>query len=343
VSIADPVEEFLTAPIDHVTGLPWPFQRGADSYRYSVNVEPARTVHETAAGAWGRVVVDLGGADYVTMMTERRAVLDGDPGRTRILPGMELACWDLLLYYLREMALTYPRVMSLQESVGGDPMRFHWRNLLLDTDQAFAVGDESSIPHGPLGFLGREAPDDLILMRERDGGMHFDAGCVAFAAQWSAPFSVGMTVREIHAVVPRLNAEGISDRAEEFMLRLPPHQAFRRINWNFSSSLSRTYDVSLEKIDEWGPEIPAAIQTGDDLADYQFRIEIEHFFRLPMSGAVTFNIRSYMASLAELRTVPEWALQLATIVEELPDDMAEYKDIHDKRHLIAAYLRGDTG
>jgi len=337
------VEAFLAQPIDHMARLPWPFPDGQESFRYSVNVDQARVPRPTLAGEWGRHVCDPGGAEYPLIMAERRASLDADPSRVKVLPGMELACWDLLLYYLRDLALSYPEVMRLEEGVGGDPDCFRWRNDVLGTDQTFVLGDDATLPCGALEFLAREVPDDLLLVRERDGRLHFDAGAVTFAAAWAVSFDVGMDMYEIHGVVPRMNGSGMTARAEEFLKRVPADQVFRRVNWNISASPTRKYDISLEALPEWAGDMAAAVEAGDAIESCQFRIELEHFIRLPMTGAVTFNIRTFMVSLAEITGYPAYAAQLATILEELPDDLATYKGFKDLIPDMVAYLRSSLG
>lgn len=333
------VRAFLAQPIDHMARLPWPFPDGDEAFRYSVNVDQARVPRTTLAGEWGRHIVDLGGAEYPRIMAERRAVLDADPGRVRIVPGMEPACWDLLLYYLRDLAMSYSDIMRLEEGVGGAPDAYVWHNDVLGTTQAFVLGEIGSLPCGPLEFLAREVPDDLLLVRERDGRLHFDAGAVTFAAAWSVSFDVGMDMYEIHGPVPRMTGSGMTARAEQFLKRLPAEQVFRRVNWNVAASPTRKYDIALESLPEWGRDMPDALLRGDAIENCQFRIELEHFIRLPMSGAVTFNIRTFMASLAEVRGYPPYAAQLATILDELPEDLATYKGFIDLIPAMVAYLR----
>jgi len=327
---------YLSRPVDHCATLPWPFPDDLDAFRYSVNVDPARVPRPTQAGEWGRTIVDLGGAEYPAIMADRRRILDADPHRVKVRPGMELACWDLLLYYLRDLDRSYPELMHLTEHPDGQ--RFHWRNDLLGTDQELVLGDEKSLPCGPMEFLAREVPDDLLLVTERGGHLYFDAGAVTFAAAWSVSFDVGMDMYEIHGPVPRLTGEGITARAEQFLLRLPADEVYRRVNWTLSASGSRKLDVSLEELPEWGTDIPALVRDGD-WGRLQLRIEVEHFIRLPMTGTVTFNIRTHMASLEEVRTVPVWARQLATVIEELPADIATYKGFADYRDPVVAWLR----
>ncbi len=40
---------------------------------------------------------------------------------------------------------------------------------------------------------------------------------------------------------------------------------------------------------------------------------------------MTFNIRTFMASLDEVRRIPAWAEQLATVIETLDERIAAYK------------------
>lgn len=321
----------------HTARLPWPFPDDLTQFRYTVNVEPARLLRRTAAGAWGDRLVDLGGEEYGAIMADRRRILDADPHRVRIMPGMLPACWDLLLYYLRDLAVAYPAIMALDEGVGGDPDAFRWRNLALGTDQAFVLGDAASLPWDPLTFLGREVPDDLLLVKERDGELCFDAGLVTFAAAWSSSFDVGMTMAEIHNPVPRLNREGLTRRAEHFLRTLPADAVYRRVNWNLSASGSRLLDVSLEELPAWGTDVPALVRDGD-LGRLQLRIEVEHFVRLPMTGAVTFNIRTHMTSFEEIAQVPAWRDQLVTVLRELPEDIAAYKGFAGHRLAAADWL-----
>lgn len=323
----------MTEPVDHAARLPWPFSEDLESFRYSVNVEPARLIKHTAAGQWGEHIVDLGGSEYAEIMADRRRILEADPSRTKVMPGMELACWDLLLYYLRDLAISYPELMELEESGNS----FHWRNHVLGTDQQFVFGDQRTLPYDPMTFLGREVPDDLLLVKERDGSLCFDAGLVTFAAAWSVSFDVGMTMDEIHGPVPRLTAEGITARAEQFLKRLPADQVYRRVNWTLSASGSRKLDVSLEELPEWGTDIPQLVRE-KRWGDLQVRIEVEHFIRLPMTGAVTFNIRTHMASLDEIKHITRWREQLIAVVNELPQDLAEYKGFADYRHEAMQWL-----
>ena len=135
----------MTATVlpERITRFPFPFP--ANTYRYSTNVEPARRPVATAAGAWGDRVLDVDG-EYAAEVALRRDVLAADPTRCAQLPHMRVAAWDALITLLPELAATYPGVMSLQRR--GD--RWLWRNHLLGCATSFVVGDDDSLPGGPL-------------------------------------------------------------------------------------------------------------------------------------------------------------------------------------------------
>jgi len=323
---------------DRLAGFPWPFSDGERTFRYSVNVGEARLPQPTAAGEWGRHIVAVD-EDYPALIAARENVLRADPGRLAVADHMGPACWDVMLWLMTQLAADHPEIMHLDrlgEGVGAGEYR--WRNDLLDIDRTFSVGDEASLGENPLLFIGRQVPEDLLLATEREGQIFLDAGLVTFANDWSVKFDVGMSFAEIHGPIPRFTGEGITSRAEKFMMMMTGEQTFRRVNWTFSGIGSKRMDASLETYDRWGWE-PARIVADKDWGRVQLRIELEHFVRLPVTGAHLFSIRTCMISLAEIATVPEWAEQLADIVEELPADIATYKGFVDWRDEAMAWLR----
>lgn len=313
--------------------LPWPFPDGDRTFRYGVNVEPARRPVQTLAGTWGAHVFDLG-PDYVEMMALRRSVLEADPGRFQILPHMTPAAWDLMMFCFRELAASYPEVMHLEDEGGS----YRWRNRLLGIDQRFVFGDATTLPEHPMLFAGCQVPDDVLLVTERDDRLWFDAAVVTSSADWSVKFDIGMNMHEIHRPVPGLTRDGVTDRAEQFLRRLTSDRPYRRVNWTFSAVGSRRRDTSLETMPEWMDDMPRLI-ADRDWGRIQLRIELEHLIRLPLTGAIVFDIRTYMVPLAEIADYPAWAEQLADIVEELPAEIAAYKGIDEYRMPAMAWLR----
>jgi hypothetical protein len=321
----------VTAP-DLLAAFPFPFS--ADSYRYSTNLEPAGTAVVTPTGGWGDRIVDVD-SEYESELAERAAILAADPTRYAVLPHMRPACWDAMLVLMRELATAYPDTMSLR----GEGTRWHWTNSRLGVTQDFVFGDESTLPTEPLAYIAGQVQEDIVLLDQRDGDLFGDAGVVTFAAAWSFGFDVGMEFLEIHGPVPRLRESGVITRARDFLLRLQTGEAFRRTNW--SMAIGRRLDLSMERYPEWAPDRGLAATVDDETFGrlIHLRVESQHLIRLPESGAICFLIRTYMLPLCDLATVEPWRQRTASVLAELPEDLAEYKGIAPYRDRVVAWLQ----
>lgn len=318
---------------DLIAGFPFPFPE--DRYRYSTNVEPARTPVTTAAGRWGAAVVDID-SEYRAELDRRAMILAADPTRHAVLPHMVPAAWDAMLTLMRDLDATHPDQMQLR-TTGTDT--WLWRNEILGIEQHFRYGDPASLPEEPLRYITSQVQEDIALLDQRNDQLYVDAGVVTFAADWSFGFDVGMSFLEIHGPVPRIRKEGVITRAHEFLKRLQPHQPYRRTNWTLT--IDRRLDVSTEIYHEWGPDREAIQRVPDDEFGRRvhLRVEVQHLIRLPHSGAVMFLIRTYMLPLDQLATVEPWRRRAADVLSELPADMADYKGIIKFRDRAAQWLR----
>ncbi|WP_432486050.1 heme-dependent oxidative N-demethylase family protein [Kineococcus esterisolvens] len=314
---------------ERIAAFPWPFP--ARHYRYSTNVEPALQRTRTGAGSWGGRIIDIDG-DYHDELRQRAAILHADPSRHAVLPHMVPATWDAMLLVMRELAADHPGSMHLQQ---GDDGSWTWRNDLLGRQHTFVLGDESTLPTSPLLYIGEQVQEDMVLLDQREGHLWGDAGLVTFAADWSMNFDVGMSFLQIHGPVPRVHEEGIIPRAEQFLMRLQPGEPYRRTNWTMS--VDHRLDTSTETYPEWGRD--RRLLSRDDIGHrLHLRVEVQHLLRLPDSGCVLFLIRSYMMSLQDLATVPEWRAGLASVLQELPQDMVDYKGLTRYRDDAVAWL-----
>jgi dimethylamine monooxygenase subunit A len=314
---------------ERIRRFPFPF--AANQYRYSANVEPAHKKVATEAGSWGTGLIDID-ENYHAEIAEREQILTRDPSRMKVLPHMRTAVWDTVATLLPAMAADYPDVMSFHR----EGNRCRWRNSLQNLDVEFIVGEDDSLPGGPLRFLGTQIQDDIVLLDVRDNTMWLDAGLVTFAADWSFNFDVGMNFLEIHGPVPRVKEENIVSRAEKFLLALQPGEQFRRTNWTMT--IGQRLDTSTETYPEWGPD-RASIATDPAMPDkLHLRVEVQHLIRLPHSGVLLFLIRSYLLPLSDIAKVPAWREKFGHVLAELPDDMAEYKGIIRYRKAASDWL-----
>lgn len=314
-----------------IKGFPFPFR--SDAYRYSTNVEPAFQAVQTEAGRWGGRIIDIDG-DYLEELRQRELVLKNDPTRVQLMDHMRPAAWDAIVTLLPLMASTYPDSMSFHR----EGRHCRWRNDLQGLDVEFVIAEDESLPMGPLHFLGSQIQDDIVLMDQREGTLWLDAGLVTFAADWSMGFDVGMRFLEVHGPVPRVHEEKIITRAHQFLLRLQPGEQYRRTNWTMT--VDRRLDTSTETYPDWAKDRTLVVSDPALPDRLHLRVEVQHLVKLPTSGALLFLVRTYLASLREIATVPAWRERLGKVLEELPPDMAEYKGIDRYRQAAAAWLLG---
>lgn len=326
-----------TAPVaqDLIETFPFPFPQ--DTYRYSTNVEPAGKPTPTPAGQWGASMLHVD-SEYHHELAERAVILRRDPSRSQTLPHMRPAAWDAMLTLMRELSTVRPDDFSLTGEEGG---AFTWVNRVQRLEHTFTYADESTLPDpaaGPLGFIGSQVQEDIALLDQREDHLFVDAGLITFAADWSFGFDLGMSFLEIHGPVPRVHDMGVIARAETFLMRLQPSAPYRRTNWTLT--IGRRLDVSTEVSHEWGPD-RGWIQTVDDAvfgACVHLRVEVQHLVRLPDSGAVMFLIRTYMLPFEQLARIEPWRARTHAVLQELPEDMAEYKGLISYRDRAVAWL-----
>ena len=68
------------------------------------------------------------------------------------------------------------------------------------------------------------------------------------------------------------------------------------------------------------------------------RVELQAFFRLPQSNAILFSIRCYLISLAELATVPRWAIRTHRVLKSLPRELINYKGLARYHDAVVDWL-----
>lgn len=312
----------------------FPFPFSSDQYRYTANVEPARQAAVTAAGQWGTTLFDEDD-EYVLELRARAEVLAKDPSRYSAFPHMMPAQWDALVYICKDLADAAPDRFSFERDGEG----WLWTNHELESSQHFVVGNPETLPCDPLEFIGRNVQEDIVLLDQRDGSLYIDATCVTFSSSWSPTFVTGMTFLEMHGPVPRAMADGTLSRAEAFIMRLEPNEAYRRTGWGLQAGTR--LDISLDSSPEWAPAKEAfmANPSGDIGQTIQMRIEVQHIVRLPETSAILFTIRSYLLPIAALLETEGWAERTIKVLDELPSDLASYKGLSILGPIAANWLR----
>lgn len=305
----------------------FPFPFAEDSYMYSVNLEPA-TAREPGSVHAHWFDID---EHYLSEMAERARVLERDPRRCIVMPHMRQAAWDTLEMLMTHLAQDYPEHFSLTR----DGTQWRWQNRALGVSDRFTFGDEATLPFEPLEYITRQVQGDFAVLDQRDGDLFMDAGMVTSPADWSLAFDAGMSFKQWHAPVPMAHQMGVFDRALKYLLAIPVGQPVRRLNWTMT--VNPRLDTSPETYHEWGRE--RGLVTPDNVGRVvNLRVELQFMPRLPRSNALLFSIRTYLISLDELVTQPQWACRLHRVLRDLPDVIADYKGLTRYRQTVVDYL-----
>ena len=306
--------------------FPFPFPE--DDYRYSVNMEP-----HTPKGGEGSVYEHFIDVDehYLSEMKERSLVLGEMPHRCLAMEHMDLACWDMIERCMVTMSQDYPQHFSLQRN--GE--NWIWENKLLAEKDEFVFGDSTTLPMPPMEYIGRQVQGDFALLDQREGNLFLDAGIITCPADWSLAFDAGMSFTEWHGPVPMAHSEGIFERALKYLTAMQVGKPVRRLNWTLT--VNARMDTSPETYHEWGHE--RASVTPENVAEKVYlRVELQVLDRMPRSNALMFSIRTYLMSLEDIVTNPEWAKRMHRVMKTLPEPLIDYKGLTRFHGMVVDYL-----
>lgn len=303
-----------------VERFPYPFK--ADSFRYSNNARfftPPNVLDITP--------------EYFKEIELKRSLLNSRKEQTfQSLTHSIEAQWEILDLIMHEMATVYPNYFSLSK----DNNNWVFHNYLLGEEQSFTFGELSSLPYEPLDFIGRHVQEDLIYLGQRDGNLYMDAGQLCFPADWSIAFDIGMDFLDIHVPVPQaFSGSGLVEKVRDFILRLEAGKPVTRYNWTLT--VEHILDTSPETYDEWGGK--NANVTSENAGQLvHLRVEDQRLFRLSRSNGILFSIHTHLITLEELITNQKWKNQFYNILNDIPDDIAEYKGFISYKDKILQYL-----
>ena len=173
----------------------------------------------------------------------------------------------------------------------------------------------------PLITCARLVQEDFALLVERGGRLVFGGGSVCFPNRWDLNSKLGLTMSEVHAPVDQLN-EQLQDPIDSFFQRLSTQKSYWRTGWGVLDT-----DELYQAVDGTASKSPALPILGDPTTgDRLFlRVERETIRRFPKTNCVLFTIRSYVRPLSHLVNRPEDAARLAEALNNLPDDVRDYK------------------
>jgi len=164
--------------------------------------------------------------------------------------------------------------------------------------------------------LGRRLePDFALLSKDSAGVFRLRAGAVCFPSSWALTEKMGLSLDEIHGVVPGLNAS-IGTAIEQFLNRLKPAMPYERTNWG----LAATPELNMH------PHLARARLT--QLFDPEriwVRIEDQILAALPFTGGILFGIRLRLVPFQEVLGHRQLRMGFHRAVTSMPDALSVYK------------------
>jgi dimethylamine monooxygenase subunit A len=300
--------------------FPYPFT--GDTYRYSNNSHPLKIPNSIEITK-----------TYSEEIKLKRHLLKQYPERCfQSLVHSKKAQWEILELLIDHLVTHYPNNFALNKI----DTSWTFENKILNEKYQFTFGDDATLSHEPLDFIGRHVQEDIILMGQRDGNLYLDAGQLCFPANWSLAFDLGMTYKEIHRPIPGFKEEGLDERILKFLLRLEVGNPWARKNWSIMAG--DRLDTSLETFDQWGKDRKQV--TKDNAGEFvHLRVEVQKLFRLSRSNGVLFTIHTHLLALEELALKRDWLEQFYKILLELPTHIVDYKGLSLFRDAVIAYLK----
>jgi hypothetical protein len=189
---------------------------------------------------------------------------------------------------------------------------------------------KSTPPEEILATLGEAfEPDILFLSVDAEGQFRLRGGVLCFPTGWALDEKLGLTLDEIHGVVPGLNPT-LGSSINTFLARLRPGVAFHRDNWGITSSKELNQHPSRGIRP---PVLPIAL---DQL---WLRVEHQVMMSLPRTKGVVFGIRIALHGFDTLLQDQAVVRGLVRALATMPAEMIRYKRIDAIQEALLQELR----
>ena len=173
--------------------------------------------------------------------------------------------------------------------------------------------------------------DDLAVLqpiKSHDGSeqLLLNAAVVCCPSRWMLSEKMGHNMLAIHEPVAKY-ADHVGAAVDTYFQRLTVEKPVWRSNW-----IIQDHPALFQ------PQIPLGplVKTPDEL---WIRMERQTLRRLPKTGGILFTIRGYQQPLPEyLSRSKQIAQNIRTMLERLPDDVAQYKSVLKYRPAIMNWI-----
>ena len=178
-------------------------------------------------------------------------------------------------------------------------------------------------------------PEDVLLLlpaaSKTEPEWYLQGGLLAFPGHWQLGEKMGKTLAELHSPVPEF-AQRLARPVNRFFTRMQEATPSWRQNWSLQTD-DRLYAPDREaiKLKKLSPAL-----VGHSVF---VRIETQHFYKLPASGAVMFFIRTSLAPLDFWQDKISPIAELATQLRQLSPAMTAYKGLGGMLPALEGWLK----
>ena len=178
-------------------------------------------------------------------------------------------------------------------------------------------------------------PEDVLLLlpaaSKTEPDWYLQGGLLAFPGHWQLGEKMGKTLAELHSPVPEF-AQRLARPVNRFLTRMQEATPSWRQNWSLQTD-DRLYAPHREAI--------RLKKLSPALAGHSVfvRIETQHFYKLPASGAVMFFIRTSLAPLDFWQDNISPIAELAAQLRQLSPAMTAYKGLSGMLPALEGWLK----
>lgn len=206
-----------------------------------------------------------------------------------------------------------------------DPAIAEFNRLLGESGMVAFPGEATQL----LETMGLRMESDLIFLNPTPAGEPILAGgCLCFPSSWRPKEKLGLSVGQIHSVVPGLNKE-IGARIGQFLQKARPGHSWNRANWGLTASPDLNQNPILGVVPLEAATPPESLH---------LRVELQSLVRLEQTGAIVFGIRLWQRPLLQALDTPALRRAFVETLRALPDALAQYKRLHLIRDPLARRL-----
>ncbi|GAB5559355.1 MAG: hypothetical protein SynsKO_10020 [Synoicihabitans sp.] len=179
----------------------------------------------------------------------------------------------------------------------------------------------STVAADPIAVGPQLEPDVVLLCRDSTGTFRVAGGVVVFPSHWSLPDKIGLTLLEVHGVVPGLNQQ-IGAAIDRYLDKIKPGFSAGRPNWGLAAT------------DVWNlhpATHPPPLIAGLRPDQIWLRVERQILTPLPETGAMLFGIRIERIRLDKVLADSEVKQRFHRAIATMPPEVAAYKGLSDVR------------